>query len=130
VRILRRFTHFAFIDELLRPIRSRCHPIVTENARVLDLKALILGNMNHIGKLMDASSDSWRVNYIESCSELETFIDAARNITGALVARMTGPGFSGCTVNLVKKENAQIFRETITKHYKAVIDIQPEVYTM
>jgi galactokinase len=119
------------IEELPEPIRSRCRHVVTENARVLDsIIALKQGKMNNLGELMNASHDSLRDDYQVSCRELDTLVDAARNITGTHGARMTGAGFGGCTVNLVKKEKAQNFRETITNLYEAVTGIQPEVYTI
>jgi galactokinase len=116
---------------LPEPIRSRCRHVVTENARVLDsIKALKQGKMNNLGRLMNASHDSLRDDYKVSCPELDTLVDAARNIPGTLGARMTGAGFGGCTVNLVEKEKAQNFRETITNLYKAATGTQPEIYTI
>jgi galactokinase len=123
--------HLDQIDELPEPIRSRCRHVVTENARVLDsIIALKQGNMNDLGELMNASHDSLRDDYNVSCRELDTLVDAARNITGTLGARMTGAGFGGCTVNLVEKETAQRFRETITTIYETATGIHPEVYTI
>jgi galactokinase len=122
--------HLGHIDELPEPIRSRCRHVVTENARVLDsIIALKQGNMNHLGELMNQSHDSLRDDYQVSCRELDTLVDAARNIPGTLGARMTGAGFGGCTVNLIEKENAQNFNKMISNIYRAATGIQPEVYT-
>ena len=119
------------IDELPEPIRSRCRHVVTENARVLDsIEALKQGKMSNLGELMNASHDSLRDDYQVSCRELDALVDAARDIAGTLGARMTGAGFGGCTVNLVEKDTAQSFGETIINIYEAATGIQPEVYTL
>ena len=119
------------IDELPKPIRSRCRHVVTENARVLEsIKALKRGAMDHFGTLMNASHNSLRDHYHVSCPELDTLVEAARNTPGVLGARMTGAGFGGCTVNLVETEKAPRFIETIINHYKAATGIQAEVYTV
>jgi len=119
------------IDQLPEPIKSRCRHVITENQRVLEsTKALKHGDMHQLGTLMNASHDSLRDHYHVSSHELDTLVEAARNTPGTLGARMTGAGFGGCTVNLVKKEQTPRFIETVTKRYKAATGIQAETYTL
>ena len=119
------------IDELPEPISSRCHHVVTENARVLEsIRALKRGDLDHLGELMNASHNSLRDDYQVSCPELDTLVEAARNTPGILGARMTGAGFGGCTVNLVEKETIPHFIETVTKLYKTATGIKAEAYTV
>lgn len=124
-------TQLHHLNKLPEPIRSRCHHVITENTRVLEsTKALKHRDMNQLGTLMNESHDSLRDHYHVSSHELDTLVEAARNTPGTLGARMTGAGFGGCTVNLVKKEQTPHFIETVTKRYKAATGIQAETYTL
>jgi galactokinase len=69
---------------------------------------------------MYASHDSLRTDYEVSCDELDGLVDIARELgpdNGVLGARLTGAGFGGCTVTLVKKAQAEAVRATITDVY-------------
>jgi galactokinase len=110
-------------------ILRRCHHVVEENTRVLDaVKALEAGDTERLGALMDASHESLRTDYEVSCDELDALVDAAREIPGTLGARMTGAGFGGCTVNLVKEENVEFFSDRIKESYMRSTGLNAVVY--
>lgn len=110
-------------------ILRRCRHVVEENTRVLDaVKALEAGDAARLGKLMDASHESLRTDYEVSSDELDALVDAAREIPGTLGARMTGAGFGGCTVNLVKEENVEFFIDRIKERYIRSTGLEAIVY--
>ena len=95
-------------------IWKRCAHVVHENQRTLDAaRALTEGNLVRVGKLMRESHDSLRDLYEVSCSELDVMVEATEGLPGFIGGRMTGGGFGGCTVNLVREENAEDFAKRI-----------------
>jgi galactokinase len=110
-------------------VYRRCRHVITENDRVMQtVKALRTGDLTRVGDLMFASHESLRVDYEVSCVELDSLVELARKAPGLIGARMTGGGFGGCTVNLVKRENVEQFRESVSSGYRAKIGIVPEIY--
>jgi galactokinase len=110
-------------------IAKRCTHIVRENQRTLDAaNALAGGDLSSVGKLMRESHNSLRDLYEVSCSELDDMVDAAQGLPGFIGGRMTGGGFGGCTVNLVRGENAQDFAEQIARRYRKETGIDPQIY--
>jgi galactokinase len=110
-------------------ILRRCRHVVEENTRVLDaVKTLEAGDAARLGELMDASHESLRTDYEVSSDELDALVDAAREIPGTLGARMTGAGFGGCTVNLVKEENVELFSDRIKESYMRSTGLNAIVY--
>jgi galactokinase len=115
-------------EELPKNVYKRAHHVVSENERVLaSQKALESDEMQKFGELMYASHRSLSEDYEVSCKELDILVKIAaeENITGA---RMTGAGFGGCTVNLVKKDLTEQFIKTIKEKYKKKTGIDAEVY--
>jgi galactokinase len=103
---------------LPEPLRRRCRHVVRENARTLDAAdALRRGDMLEMGRLMDRSHRSLRDDYEVSCRELDVMVEIAGNFGGVLGARMTGGGFGGSTVNLVRRDVLSDFRETVEREY-------------
>ena len=91
-------------DALPETIYRRCRHVVTENQRVLDAaKTLQSGDAGGVGRLMYASHASLRDDYEVSCKELDLLVELAASSPGVYGARMTGGGFGGCTVNLVRE---------------------------
>lgn len=83
---------------------KRARHVVTEIQRTLDAAvALEQGDFERFGRLMNESHDSLRDDYEVSSSELDTLVSAAREVGGVLGSRLTGAGFGGCTVTLLKK---------------------------
>lgn len=102
---------FEDIKEKLPPvIAKRCAHVIGENERVLKgVDALRNGRAEEFGALMNESHESLRDLYEVSCEALDTMVERARAIPGVLGARMTGAGFGGCTVNLVREESVSQF---------------------
>lgn len=116
-------------DALPEVIRRRANHVITENARALAaVEALKLGQLSHFGKLMNASHESLREDYQVSCRELDLLVEIAGRHDGVYGARMTGGGFGGCTVNLVKADRVEQFGSETAQAYQWVIGAQPEIY--
>jgi galactokinase len=99
---------------------KRAKHVVTENSRTLDAKeALEKGNWVRVGELMNASHSSMRDDYEVSCDEIDVLVDLAQKYTGVYGSRLTGGGFGGCTVTLVKKNAAPGLIAHIKEAYKA-----------
>ncbi|TRO46599.1 galactokinase, partial [Candidatus Bathyarchaeota archaeon] len=110
-------------------ILRRCRHVVEENARVLDAaNAMEAGDAEGLGALMDASHESLRVDYEVSGAELDALVEAAREIPGTLGARMTGAGFGGCTVNLVREKDVERFCVGIKERFMRSTGLKAVVY--
>jgi galactokinase len=110
-------------------IRKRCTHVIRENQRTLDAaRALAEGDLARMGKLMRESHESLRDLYEVSCRELDVMVDAAQGLPGFIGGRMTGGGFGGCTVNLVREENATDFASQIAQRYREATGITPQIY--
>jgi len=110
-------------------IYRRCRHVVTENQRVLDAaKALQSGEAACVGQLMYASHASLRDDYEVSCKELDLLVELSGSSPGVYGGRMTGGGFGGCTVNLVRSECAAAFAAHMAGAYQQATGIAPEIY--
>lgn len=95
---------------------KRTRHVITEIQRTTDAAAsLEKGDFNKFGRLMNESHDSLKNDYEVSSVELDILVSAAREVNGVLGSRLTGAGFGGCTVTLLRKDAVD---ETI-KHIKA-----------
>jgi galactokinase len=116
-------------DALPETIYRRCRHVVTENQRVLDAaKTLQSGDAGGVGRLMYASHASLRDDYEVSCKELDLLVELAAASPGVYGARMTGGGFGGCTVNLVREECATAFGMHVARTYQQATGIAPDIY--
>jgi galactokinase len=103
--------------------------VVQEDNRVLEVtKLLRAGDLARVGQLMHDSHVSLRDLYEVSCQELDSMVDAAKGLPGYIGGRMTGGGFGGCTVNLVRSAEASAFADEIKKRYKQKTGILADVY--
>jgi galactokinase len=110
-------------------ICNRVQHVIYENARVLQsFDALKRGDLPAFGKLLMEANASIRDLYEVTGFELDTMVEEAMKIDGTLGARMTGAGFGGCTVNIVREDMVQEFIETVGKSYKQKTGITPEFY--
>ena len=110
-------------------IRRRAEHVVMENNRVLEsTDALRKGDLQLFGRLMNQSHESLRDKYDASGRELDALVESALRIPGVYGSRMTGAGFGGCTVSLVKDEAVEEFLERVPIEYRARIGTTPIVY--
>jgi galactokinase len=93
--------------------------VVGENDRVARGAACLRsGDVAGFGPLLFQSHDSSRLNFHNSCPELDILVDLARKDRACLGARLTGGGFGGATLNLVRREAAEAFRLRMAEGYK------------
>jgi galactokinase len=117
-------------DALTDRVYRRCRHVVTENARVeAAAAALVAGDVTVFGDLMRASHESLRDDFEVSTREVDAMVKTAMEADGTIGARMTGGGFGGCTVNLVRAERAASFAAQVRAGYEAATGRMPEIYT-
>ena len=110
-------------------VRRRARHVVSEIQRTEDaVKALRAGDLVKFGILMNGSHDSLRDDYEVTGLELDTMVEEGRKIEGVIGTRMTGGGFGGCTVSLVKEEAIDHFIEQVGKNYEARTGLKPLFY--
>ena len=110
-------------------VYRRCRHVITENARVLAAgDALEQHDLPYFGTLMGESHLSLRDDYEVSSDELDLMVKLAQKVDGVYGSRMTGGGFGGSTVNLVKEEMADEFRTRVAAGYEQVTRLKPEIY--
>lgn len=110
---------------------QRAKHAVYENQRTIDaVTALKAGDIESFGKLMNQSHISLRDDYDVSCEEIDILVDLAWKIPGVLGSRITGGGFGGCTVSIVKDESIDTFIGTIGKTYLEKVGHEAEFYTV
>jgi galactokinase len=108
-----------FANELPEPVRRRARHVVTENQRTLDAAdAVRRGDFEELGRLMKLSHESLRDDYEVTCPELNIMVELAWSHPGTFAARMTGGGFGGCSVNLVRRDQFSDFSAFIKKRYR------------
>ncbi len=116
-----------FIED--RIAQKRALHVVEENARVLLAgKALKQGNINEFGLLMNASHQSLKDNYEVTGIELDAVAENAITIEGCIGARMTGAGFGGCGIALVKKTEMNSFKEKLNQIYTSRLGYELSFY--
>ena len=116
----------AITDEVAH---KRARHVVGEVQRTTDaVKALKAGDIEAFGKLMNASHVSLRDDYEVTGLKLDTMAEEAWKIKGVIGSRMTGGGFGGCTVSLVKDEAIDTFIAELVKNYKAKTGLDAEFY--
>ena len=108
---------------------KRAKHAVYENQRTLKaVKALQNNDIETFGKLMNDSHKSLRDDYEVTGKELDTLVDLAWKHEATVGARMTGAGFGGCTVSIVKKDMKEDFINTVGKGYKEIIGYDADFY--
>ena len=110
---------------------KRAKHAVYENQRTIDaVAALRDGDINKFGQLMNQSHISLRDDYEVSCEEIDILVDLAWKIPGVIGSRITGGGFGGCTVSIVKNDAVDTFINDIGKAYKEKVGHEAEFYTV
>lgn len=111
-------------------IKRRAYHVVSENYRVEEsLRALKSHKLELFGKLMNASHVSLRDNYEVTGKELDCLVTAAWNTEGVVGSRMTGAGFGGCTISLVREDSLNNFYEAVGKEYTNKTGLTAQFYT-
>lgn len=132
VRALRDVTLAQFearADELDALTRQRAQHIITENARTLQAAAALRrGDAVEMGRLMDQSHVSLRDDFEVSSAALNSMVDCAHENPTCFGARMTGGGFGGCAVALIRAEAAKSFAASVSERYHSVTGLKPSVY--
>ena len=108
--------------------KRACH-VVGEVARTAQaVEALKQGKIELFGELMTASHISLRDNYEVTGKELDTLAESAWQVEGVLGSRMTGGGFGGCTVSLVRDEAIETFKAFVGKEYEEKTGLKADFY--
>ena len=111
--------------------RLRAQHAVYENQRTIEAVAALNNNdIETFGKLMNESHVSLRDDYAVSCEEIDILVEEAWKIPGVIGSRITGGGFGGCTVSIVKNDAVDLFQETLAKVYKEKTNIDAEFYVV
>jgi galactokinase len=118
------------VRDRLEPVAvRRAEHIVGENQRVLDtIAAFETGDLDTVGRLFYASHASLRDLYEVSSPELDALVEIARATPGVIGARLTGAGFGGCTINLVRRDAVPALREAVMRDYPARTGLVPRVF--
>jgi len=116
-------------DELSDVVMRRARHVVTEDIRTLKAAdAMKAGDAISLGKLMNESHDSLRDDFEVTNDALNTIVNLARKQNGCYGARMTGGGFGGCAVALVKTNDAEAFSKAVADSYQTRTDLEPQLY--
>jgi galactokinase len=117
--------------ELDPVVARRARHIVEENERVLEAeRALSAGDLDEVGRLFAASHASLRDLYEVSVPELDALVAVAAGTPGVVASRMTGAGFGGCTVSLVREDVVAQLRDRIEREYPALTGREPRVWAV
>jgi galactokinase len=116
-------------DRLTDTEYRRARHVVTEDQRVLDtVAALSAGDLDAVGEAFAASHRSLRDDFEVSSAPLDALVEIASTVDGVIGSRLTGAGFGGCTINLVREGAADALREAIERDYPALTGLVARVY--
>lgn len=111
--------------------RKRAKHAVYENQRTVKaVEALKANDLNLFGKLMNESHISLRDDYEVTGKELDTLVESAWKVKGVLGSRMTGAGFGGCTVSIVKDDAVEYFIRQVGRSYKKAMGYKADFYVV
>lgn len=104
---------------------QRARHVVSENKRTIDTsEALEQGDWARVGRLMNESHASMKDDYEVSCEEIDILVDLAQQFEGVYGSRLTGGGFGGCTVTLVREDRSQQLMDYLKQQYKERTDAE------
>lgn len=111
--------------------KKRAKHAVYENQRTIRaVEALKNNNLKEFGELMNASHVSLRDDYEVSCDEIDVLVEEAWKLDGVIGSRITGGGFGGCTVSIVKDEAVEAFQEQVGAAYKERVGKNADFYVV
>ncbi len=122
-------TYKSAIKDEVRQKRAK-HAVYENRRTIRAVEALKKDDVEEFGRLMNASHVSLRDDYEVSCEEIDILVEAAWKIPGVLGSRITGGGFGGCTVSIVKNEAVEAFQEQLLAVYKEKTGKQCEFYVV
>lgn len=118
-------------DRLPDNVRKRSQHVIEENERVLSaVEMLKKGDLVGFGEAMWASHASLRDLFEVSCPELDALVEIAREVDGVLGSRMTGAGFGGCTVSLVREEAIERLERAVRTEYPKRTGLEPDIWVL
>ncbi|HEX2976868.1 MAG TPA: galactokinase [Bacteroidales bacterium] len=110
-------------------VRRRATHVISENGRVLEAVSVLKeNNIVRFGELMNQSHDSLKDDYEVTGTELDTLVYEGRKLKGVIGTRMTGAGFGGCTVSIVRKEDTEAFITNLKAVYTKKTGLTPDFY--
>ena len=110
-------------------VRRRAKHVISENGRVVEaVKVLKENNIVRFGELMNQSHDSLKDDYEVTGLELDTLVYEGRKLQGVIGTRMTGAGFGGCTISIVKKADSGRFMTALSSIYEKKTGFVPDFY--
>ena len=111
-------------------VYRRAKHVIEENARVLEAKKLLLaGDIVGVGKLLNASHESSRKLFENSCEELDFLVDTVSPMKGVYGARLSGGGFGGAVMALTDESFSQADAEKVAEIYEGKFGKKPTVFT-
>ena len=122
------FDEYSYLIEDENLLKRARHAVL-ENQRTLQARAALqAGDLEKFGRLMNASHVSLEHDYEVTGLELDTLVHTAWEQEGVLGARMTGAGFGGCAIALVRKDAVESFKENVGSKYQEVVGYAPSFY--
>ena len=121
--------HKDAIKDAVRQKRAK-HAVYENQRTVRAVEALKNQDVELFGKLMNASHESLRYDYEVSCKEIDILVDLAQAMPGVLGSRITGGGFGGCTVSILKNDAVDAFISEIGKTYQEKVGHEAEFYVV
>ena len=116
-------------DRLDAVVFRRARHVISENERTLRAaEAMRAGDAAALGRLMNASHDSLRDDYEVTSHTLDTMVESARRQRGCLGARMTGAGFGGCAIALVREGDVAPFLANVARDYEQTTGLTPDLF--
>ena len=121
--------HKSAIKDEVRVRRAK-HAVYENQRTIRAVEALKNNDLKLFGELMNASHVSLRDDYQVSCEEIDVLVEEAWKIDGVIGSRITGGGFGGCTVSIVRDEAVDTFKEKVGAAYKERVGKTAEFYVV
>lgn len=121
--------HKGAIKDEVRKRRAK-HAVYENQRTIRAVEALKNNDLKEFGKLMNASHVSLRDDYEVSCDEIDVLVEEAWKVDGVIGSRITGGGFGGCTVSIVKDEAVEAFKEKVGAAYQQRVGKKADFYVV